>query len=185
MIMQEEWRDIKGYEGLYQASSFGRVRTVEGKTTFSQKHGVRHWKSRIMKGRGNNPVTGARVSLWRNGKKKDFLVARIIAYTFLGEPEDGFTVNHIDGNRLNNKVENLEWLSLADNIRHGFETGLYTSQKPVILTKGNVEYRFRSMAQCDEFLGRGHGYTSLVLKRGGIIKDTTGIVYKCAIDKSA
>ena len=57
---EETWKDIKGYEGIYQASSFGRIRTVEGKTTYTERHGVRHWKSRILKGRGNNPVTGAR-----------------------------------------------------------------------------------------------------------------------------
>ena len=82
----EVWKDIPDYEGLYEASSFGRIRTKEGKTTFTQKRGIRHWKSRIMKGRGNNYSTGSRVGLWKNGKVKDWLVARLVAITFLGKP---------------------------------------------------------------------------------------------------
>ena len=127
----EIWKDIPNYEGIYQASTFGNIRTVDNKVTYSAKHGERHWKSRILKGRGNNVITGKRVNLWKDKKGKDWLVARLIAMTFLGEPKERMTVKHIDGNRMNNKIENLEWLSLADNIRHGFNTGLYKTQKPI------------------------------------------------------
>lgn len=171
----EIWKDIPDYEGVYQASSEGQIRTVEGKTTFTARHGVRHWKSRVMKGRGNRPE-GKRVSLWKDGKHKDFLVARLVALTFLGEPPKGFTVNHKDGNRLNNSIDNLEWLSLGDNIRHGFETLLYP-QKSVTLTTNDKKYEFRSMAQCDKFLGRCDGYTSGRTKRSNVLCDTNGNKY--------
>lgn len=172
----EVWKDIPNYEGIYQASSYGYIRTVEGKTTFSKRHGERHWKSRVLKGRGDNPVTGKRVNLWKDGKPKDFLVARLVALTFLGVPPEGFTVNHKDGNRLNNSIDNLEWLSLADNIRHGFENLLYP-QKSIKLTKDGRSFVFRSMAQCDKFLNRHRGYTSGKMKIKGVIRDSKGNEY--------
>ncbi len=163
--MKEIWKDIPGYEGIYQASSLGRIRSVEGKKTHSARCGERCWKSRILKGRGDNPTTGKRVSLYKDKKQKDFLVARIIATTFLGFPSEGMTVNHKDGNRMNNHIDNLEWLSLADNIRHGFETGLYHAQKEITISnKGNPQ-SFRSFSQLDNFLGRSAGYTSGKLKK--------------------
>lgn len=162
--MIEIWKDIPGYEGIYQASTFGRIRTTEGKVTQSILHGERRWKSRMLKGRGNQPA-GKRVTLWKDKQQKDFLVARVIARTFLGEPPEGFTVNHKDGDRLNNHIENLEWLSLADNIKHGFETGLYHNQKSINVTDGEITLEFRSYAQLDLFLGRAKGYTSGRIKK--------------------
>lgn len=172
----ETWKDIPGYEGIYQASTLGNIRTVEGKTTFSKKHGIRHWKSRILKGRGDNPKTGKRVSLWKDGKVKDWLVARLVAITFLGNPPEGFTVNHKDGNRMNNAIENLEWLSLADNIRHGFATGLYPT-KHITLSRNGQKYEFESMAKCDRFLGRKPRYTSNSLKQRDTLCDVDGNKY--------
>lgn len=172
----EVWKDIPNYEGIYQASSYGRIRTVEGKTTYSVRHGERHWKSRILKGRGDNYQTGRRVNLWKDKKSKDFLVARLVALTFLGEPPKGYTVNHKDGNRFNNSIDNLEWLSLADNIRHGFENSLYP-QKSIRLTKGGKSIEFRSMSQCDKYLNRCFGYTSERMKKNGILTDKEGNKY--------
>ena len=172
--MNETWKDIPGYEGIYQASTFGRIRTPEGKTTHSSLHGTKHWKSRILKGRGNRPE-GARVSLWKDKKAKDFLVARLVALTFLGEPPEDFTVNHKDGNRFNNRIDNLEWLSRADNIRHGFITGLYSTQKPMSVTDGQIQYDFRSMSELDRFLQRSHGYThDRVKKKHNLVYDYEG-----------
>lgn len=162
----EVWKDIPGYEGIYEASTYGNIRTVEGKITHNKRYSIRRWKSRILKGKGCNGKTGKRVSLWKDGKSTDWLVARLIAITFLGDPPEGYTVNHIDGNRFNNNIDNLEWLSLADNIRHGFETGLYHSQKQISVTDGECNYDFRSYAQLDKFLERHVGYTSNRLRKG-------------------
>lgn len=175
----EIWRDIPDYEGIYQASSHGQIRTVEGKVTSNKRYGARHWKSRVLKGRGSNPTTGKRVSLWKDGKSKDFLVARLVALTFLGEPKEGFTVNHKDGNRFNNMLENLEWVSLGDNIRHGFKTGLYP-QKKITVSRvcGGKNLSFRSMSQLSRFLGRSNGYASERLKRSHTtLIDSNGVVY--------
>ena len=176
----EIWIDIPGYEGIYQASSCGNIRTVEGKTTSNKRYSCRQWKSRILKGRGDNYVTGRRVSLWKNGEVKDWLVARLVAITFLGAPPNGYTVNHIDGNRLNNRIENLEWLSLPDNIRHGFATGLYPT-KQVSLQREGKDLKFKSMSECDKFLKRAKGYTSNSLKKRSTLFDADGNKYLASV----
>ena len=162
----EEWRDIPGYEGIYQASDLGRIRTCEGKTT-QGRYGERRWKQRILHHKGECYRTGYRVTLWKGGKPKDWLVARLVALTFIG-PDGGLTVNHIDGNRFNNRPENLEWCTNAENIRKGFETGLYASiQKAVVLTyQDGSERRFASMSDASRSMGRSPGYVSLCMKSG-------------------
>lgn len=109
--MSENWKAIPGYEGLYEASTLGRIRTAEGKTTSSRRFFKRVWKQRILKGRGSNPRIGYRVSLWKDGKEKDWLVARLVAMTWIDGYCEGMTVNHKDRNRFNNNIDNLEWLS--------------------------------------------------------------------------
>ena len=173
----EIWKDIPDYEGIYQASSLGRIRSSPNKVTYSKRHGERHWKTRILKGRGDYITTGKRVSLWKDGACKDWLVARLVAITFLGNPPDGYTVNHKDGNRLNNNISNLEWLSLGDNIRHGFEMGLYNAQKQVVLVRGKERLMFRSMAEESRFLGRRNGYVSDCFKYGRKALSTMGTSY--------
>jgi hypothetical protein len=163
LSIEPEWRDIPGYEGIYQASTTGFIRS----------------ESRVLKGRGNNYKTGSRVSLWKDGVRKDFLVARLVALTFLGVPTDGYTVNHIDGNRMNNAVNNLEWLSVADNIRHGFRTGLYSkNQKKVVIRGGDATHSFASMAEASSFLGRNHGYVSGCAKKQKSVKSISGDMYE-------
>lgn len=163
--MDEIWRDIPDYEGIYQASNLGRIRTSPNKTTFTDHHGARHWKVRILKGRGDYKQTGRRVSLWKNGKSKDWLVARLVAITFLGKPtKEANTVNHKNGNRLDNRVENLEWLSLGDNIRHAFNTGLHKQHK-IRLYNDYCDMQFRSMSVASKFIGRNTGYISLCIQK--------------------
>jgi len=174
----ELWKDIPGYEGIYEASTNGRIRTKKSKTTYTEKHGVRTWKSRILKGRGNNKQTGARVSLWKDGKYKDHLVARLIAYTFLGIPDKKLTVNHKNGNRLDNRLENIEWLTLADNIRHGFENGLYPQHKITLVDNKEISYSFRSFSQANIFLDRSSSYIySAVKKNNKTVKNKNNEIF--------
>ena len=161
----EIWKDIPDYEGLYQASNKGRIRTCEGKTTYTQRHGVRHWKQRILKQKYCSKGNDYRVSLWKNGKCKDWLVARLIAITFLGK--SNLTGNHKDGNRCNNNIDNLEWLSLVDNIRHAFDTGLVNYVKKIkIINKKTEEITIcRSMQYASLSIGRNHGYIFNKIKK--------------------
>lgn len=171
----EEWRDIPDYEGIYQASTFGRIRTVDGKQTHSLRHGVRTWKGRILKGRGDNPTTGRRVTLWKDKNSKDALVARLVGFSFLGVPEDSkMTINHMDGNRFNNHLDNLEWLSLADNIRHAFETDLMPTNEPINIKILEKVYSFNSKSKASEFIGRSHSYFSRNSRKRGMATTADG-----------
>lgn len=177
----EEWRDIPGYEGIYEASNLGQIRSKVGKTTYSVRHGVRHWKQRILRPklcRNKKGRLDARIELYKDGTHKTFLVARLVAMTWVDGYKPELTVNHRDGHTLNNKADNLEWLSRGDNIRQGFEDGLYSSCCQVRLKCGDTITHHDSMADASRYLDRCDGYISNCLKKGTPITDTRGIEYE-------
>lgn len=165
-MIEETWKDIPDFEGIYQASNLGRIRTCEEKTTYTKRHGVRHWKQRILKPKGETYSTGYRVTLWKNGVGRDYLVARLVASAFLGK--SNLTVNHIDGNRFNNNINNLEWCSLSENIHKGFETGLYKNQIKITVfdKKTGTINKFRSLSQASQFYGFKPQYFSNWVSKG-------------------
>lgn len=177
-MKEEIWKDIPNYSG-YQVSNLGRIRT-HNKITHTNKHGDRHWKDKILKPKEKKPKAhskhqgkdgkGYAVDLWKDGKPKTLLVARLVAFTFYEKDinDHKLTVNHIDGNRLNNNLNNLELISLADNIRHGFETGLYDEccKKIILINKiTQEEKQFRSLKSASLYMGKNKGYLSLQLGR--------------------
>lgn len=164
--MKEIWKDVVGYENIYEVSNFGRIRTHKNKTTFTEKHGIRHWKQRYLKDKTPNG-RDVRVNLWKNGQSKDFLVHRLVGFAFIPLVEGKECINHIDGNPKNNNVNNLEWCNHLENNRHAFENGLIRTNMAVKLTNHiGIEYEFISMSKAGEFLGRNHGYISKKLKNG-------------------
>ena len=186
--MEEIWKDIPNYEGLYQASNLGRIKTAKNKTTYTKRHGERKWKERILKPKAckNFNTCGYRVGLWKNGKHKDFLVARLVCTTWHENLIDTkMTVNHKDGNRLNNNIDNLEWLSLADNIRHGFENNLYKQDKTILIScETGEKFEFRSQSVAGEFLGRNSGYiNNLTTNKRKFATSKDGKKYKYEVVK--
>lgn len=113
----EEWREIPGYEGEYEASSWGRVRSVDR----IDRRGHRR-KSKMLRPHTNSNGYNL-VSLSTDGGQQNHLIHRLVAVTFLGEiPSPTHQVNHKDGDKQHNRPENLEWVTPLENIRHAIET---------------------------------------------------------------
>lgn len=117
----EEWRDVPGYEGLYAASSLGRIRSL-GRRVRSP-NGTRRVGSRVLRQCRSNKFGHLAVSLCKEGQVKSHNVHRLVAAMFLGDPPDGLQCCHNDGDPTNNAVDNLRWGTPGDNqadrIRHG------------------------------------------------------------------
>ena len=118
--MKEEWRDIKGYEGLYQVSNLGKVKSLDHYAS----NGVTDvlYKGRIIKQFSHNGYM--HLHLCKNNKVKTVNVHRLVAIAFIPNPFQKTQVNHIDGNKANNDSSNLEWCSQRENVIHGVKTGL-------------------------------------------------------------
>lgn len=123
--MNEVWEDIKDYEGYYQISTFGRVKSLD--RLVSGKRSNQKLKGRILKQsakKANRNYKRYVVSLSKNSKCKHFMAHRLVAQAFIPNPENKPEINHKDGNPLNNNVENLEWATHKENLDHAYKTGL-------------------------------------------------------------
>lgn len=120
-MIKEIWKLIKGYEGLYEVSNLGRIKALEKRVDKGKCH--RAWKEHFLKyGIDNNGYF--RTNLSKNGKNKTVKVHRIVAQTFIENPYNKKTVNHIDGNKQNNNITNLEWATQNENMKHACENKL-------------------------------------------------------------
>lgn len=123
----EEWRDIKGYEGYYQVSNMGRVKSLERKIKRS-RCGDATIKSKILKlwdTKDYYPYAHLCVC----NKRKLIKIHRVIAETFIPNPENKPCINHINGKKNDNRVENLEWCTYSENNFHAFRMGLNNNAK--------------------------------------------------------
>ncbi len=113
----EIWKDIKGYDGLYQVSNFGRVKSlartnVKGKGNYYRKEKI---KKQYKTKHSSNKTSYFHVSLSKNGIIKRYSVHRLVAIAFIPNKENKEYVNHKNENGLDNRVENLEWVSNSEN----------------------------------------------------------------------
>ena len=116
-MKKEYWKPIKGYEGLYMVSNWGRVKSFD-RWVKSRNGSVRFCKGRILK-----QVTNDRgylyVELWKNNKRKQCKVHRLVAEAFISNPYNLPMINHRDENKSNNNVNNLEWCDCKYNNTYG------------------------------------------------------------------
>lgn len=178
--MEEIWKDIKGYEGLYQISNYGNIisKRIWVGRTFIQKE--KKIKPTIAK---NGYL---RVTLSKENKCKYVNIHRLVAEAFIPNPNKYPCINHIDGNKLNNNLKNLEWCSHSYNLKEAYRLGLHKSHKGAesyrskkILQydlNGNFIKEWDYMMQITEVLG--YDYTNISKCCNGIYKKSKGYIWK-------
>ena len=158
--MKEIWKDIPSYEGKYQISNFGNVKSLHFSGT-NTPHLLK-----LKNHKDGYKLVG--LSNGKSGDKSFFAVHRLVAQAFIPNPENKETVNHIDGNKANNHVDNLEWATFQENMIHSFKTGLrkykYTGKShkpnygkryngiyksPILGLKGSKHPKHKEVSQYD------------------------------------
>jgi hypothetical protein len=116
--MQEIWKDIKDYEGLYQISNLGKIKSLARKTN------NQFCKEDIILKLWLSPTGYLVINLHKNGKMKYFTVHRLVLKNFVSNPLNKLEINHKDGNKQNNNLNNLEWATSSENHKHAFKLNL-------------------------------------------------------------
>lgn len=148
---KEVWQSVKGYEGIYEVSTYGRVKSL------TRKIRSRYGCQRVVKGKVlyRKPRKNyIQVELCKKGVRTQYLIHRLVANAFLPNPENKPQVNHKDGDKSNNNLQNLEWVTQSENQKHAIRTGLakapcYTGEKsPVSKLKEIDVLMIRSLRDC-------------------------------------
>ena len=179
----EKWKEIKGFEGYYMISNKGRVKSLERKVFFT--HAVtkeRHLKTNKEKILKNRNCKGYDfVTLCKVNYSKSFRICRLVAIHFIENPYNKPCVNHIDGNKANDNVSNLEWCTHKENMKHAKNMGLtnflkgieHKGRKDVVCK--NTGRRFISVQEAAKFANVSSSHLSRMLR--GIYTNKTTLVY--------
>ena len=168
--MTETWKAIAGFEGLYEVSDLGRVKSL--------KFG----KERILKP-GGDTHGYLQVCLCKDGHVKKFKVHRLVAESFIQNPNNLETINHKDEVKTNNTVSNLEWMSQKDNINYGTRNkraaeSLSKQVQMFYKSTGELLATFPSTHEAERITGIDHSHISASCK--GKLKSAGGYVWKYA-----
>lgn len=166
----EQWKDVAGFEGYYQISNAGKIRSLDRQEAQTNGHPMTY------KGKMMNPCKDGKgyrfMYLARNGKRKMYKIHRLVALAFIPNPYNYEQVNHIDGDKDNNSVNNLEWCTGAYNMQHSFHNGLHKKGERVstaILTQAQVdEIRSRHIKRDGEYgakpLAKKYGVSDMTIR---------------------
>ena len=151
--MEEIWKDIKGYEGIYKVSNLGNVLSLKR----THKSGFQK-RLKLLKQHGDTSGY-PQVVLYKDGERKTYKVHRLVAESFIENPFFKPEVNHKDGVKTNNVADNLEWCTRKENMFHAKETGLWEikdngrSISVVAKGKNGEPIRFKSKKECSNYFG--------------------------------
>lgn len=176
----EVWKPIPGYDGLYEASTYGKIRSLDRVVTdtVGRTYLVR---GKILKSSITANCGGyCRVSLRKDKSTHDAFVHRLVALTFIPNPNQYADINHIDGVKYNNHVSNLEWCTRSHNIKHAWDTGLnHHSEKRRVATSSlfskpvycsNTDITYSSHLEASIALGVSQDQILASLRRGGHVQ---------------
>lgn len=128
----EQWKDIEEYEGYYQVSDRGRVRSLDRDAHHGPHGGTKRVKGRMLstRGRAGRPDGGyPTVSLHKEGEMNSRYVHHLVARAFIGECPDGHQINHKNGIKADNRLENIEYVTPAENMQHAHDNGLIVAAR--------------------------------------------------------
>lgn len=145
-MQSEEWKAIDGYEHLYQVSNLGRVRSVSHYARNNRNGGVRYVEGRLLS-TYKMPNGYHQVQLSKNSSKEKKYVHRLVACAFIENSKNLEEVNHIDGDKSNNKAENLEWVNHKDNQIYTIKMMRTKKAMPVIYLETKDTYMSLSEAE--------------------------------------
>ena len=182
--MQETWKDVVSYEGLYQVSNLGRIRSLDRKVR--NKNGFAIKKGKIIKDVSFSDHKYRKVNLWKNNMGENKLVHRLVAEAFVPNPNNLPEVNHKDENPENNCADNLEWCEHVYNMNYGTATqrivekrkGIPVGEQPILQYSkdGCFIAKYDSAMKAAEAVG---GDNSAICKcANGRVKTSYGFVWK-------
>lgn len=187
---EEQWRAVSGFEGFYEVSSFGKLRGLDRLVGYRYSGMQRLWKGRIRK--ASRQKTGYMLVELRNNGTKTIakLVHRLVAQAFVPNPENKPHVNHLDGNKANNHVDNLAWCTAAENERHSYVTLGKKANLTGLGRKGALHAQSKPVFQFSlkgEFIAKHGGATEAArsLYDKGFPKASQNRVSCCARNETA
>ena len=179
-MKEEIWKPVPGYEGLYEASTYGRIRSIERFVYHRRCKRFQKRKSVILK-----PSISSRgyytIVFGINGTRKAYAVHRIIAETFLPNPNNLPVVNHKDENKANNAVSNLEWCTQKYNINYG--SGLKRRALAQSISKKGKHYSPRTEFKKGNVL-QCHQHPVLCIEKGILYRSMKEACQACSVSRS-
>lgn len=167
----EIWKDIKGYEGLYQISNYGEVRSLDRTVVYCNGKKARY-KSKIRKASNSDYRL---IALSKKGNVKVYKISRLVALHFIPKIKGKNIVNHKDGNKYNDYVNNLEWCTYSENIIHAIDNNLKPKKNKVSgvfyeKRRGKwASYLYRNNKNI--FIGRFDNYEDAVAQRKKVLDE--------------